>query len=242
MRIVSWFSCGNNSAVASKLSLELFPNDELTIARIVIDNEHPDNERFHADCEHWFGHEILRLRSDEYRDCWDVWQRNSYISGIKGAPCTTELKKAVRWQFERDWKPDAQVFGYSADEAKRSNIFTANNPDVLLLPVLGLEGITKTECAALVAGAGITLPAMYRLGFRNNNCICCAKATSIVYWARCRHYFPEQFWRMARLSRRLGCRLTRLKGVRIFLDEIPADIDWQKKERERIECGPLCAT
>ena len=120
MKIVSWFSCGNNSAVASKLALRLFPNDEIAIARIVIDNEHLDNERFHADCERWFDHEIVRLRSTEYRDCWDVWERKSYISGVHGAPCTTELKKAVRWQFERDWCPDAQVFGYSVDEGKRA--------------------------------------------------------------------------------------------------------------------------
>jgi hypothetical protein len=81
---------------------------------------------------------------------------------------------------------------------------------------------------------------MYKLGFSNNNCIACAKATSIVYWARTRHHFPAEFARMAELSRRLGCRLTRLKGKRIFLDEIPADIDWRKKDRENFDCSLLC--
>lgn len=223
------------------MALQRYGNHEVTIARIVIDNEHPDNERFHDDCERWFDYPITRLRSTEYKDCWDVWERRAYISGIHGAPCTLELKKAVRWGFERQHEPTHQIFGYSSDEMGRADNFRDNNPEIKLLPILIDAGITKPECALLVDGAGIEMAAMYKMKFKNNNCICCAKATSIVYWAKCRHYFPEQFWRMAALSRRLGCRLTRLKGVRIFLDEIPTEIDWQKKDRGVIECSPLCA-
>lgn len=237
--IVSWFSCGNNSAVASKLAVDQY--EDVVVARCVIPNEHPDNERFHEDVENWIGQSIVRLHSIGFKDCWEVWEKRRYISGIKGAPCTTEMKKAVRWAFERKHEPTHQVFGYSADETKRAELFRSNNPDVQLLTPLIEEGITKPQCADLIMGAGIVAPKMYELGFKNNNCIACAKATSIVYWARTRHFFPEQFQRMAELSRRLGCRLTRLKGVRIFLDEIPADFDWQgKKDRGAIGCGLLC--
>ena len=236
--IVSWFSCGNNSAVASKIAIDTY--EDVVIARCVIDNEHTDNERFHDDAEHWFGQPILRLRSTEFKDCWEVWEKRRYISGIKGAPCTSEMKKAVRWAFEREYQPTHQVFGYSFDETKRAKQFRDNNPDVkLLTPLIDWE-ITKPQCAEWIMGAGIIQPVMYGLGFANNNCICCAKATSITYWARCRHFFPEQFQRMSELSRRLGCRLTRLKGTRIFLDEIPLDIDWHKKDRGTIGCGLLC--
>lgn len=241
-RIVSWFSSGNNSAVTAKMLIAQHPNDEVVIARCIVTNEHPDNERFHDDCERWFDRSILRLSSDTYADCWDVWEKRHYISGVKGAPCTLHMKKAVRWAFERSWKPDYQGFGFSSDEAKRATQFRANNPDVRLLTPLIDAGISKPDCALLVAGAGILEGEMYRLGFsnNNNNCIGCAKATSIVYWARCRHYFPEEFDRMVVLSRRLGCRLTRLKGKRIFLHEIPADINWRKKDRENTDCGLLC--
>ena len=243
MKIVGWFSCGNNSAVMSKLLVDQYPNDEVRLVRCVVNNEHPDNDRFHADVERWIGRGIERWASDKYADCWDVWEQRKYISGIKGAPCTLEMKKAVRWRFEREWGPDYQAFGFSFDEQKRASLFLSNNPEIRLLSPL-LDGrITKPECAMLIEGAGIALPAMYLMGFSNNNCRCCVKATSIVYWARSRHYFPAEFARISELSRRLGCRLTRLKGKRIFLDGIPPNFDWQKKDRSRaVECGVLCGT
>lgn len=238
--IVSWFSCGAASALATALALDLYP--EVTVARCVVDNEHVDNERFHDDCEKWFGKEIVRLRSVDFADCWEVWESRKYISGIKGAPCTLEMKKAVRWQFEREHNPTGQVFGFTSEERSRADRFRSQNPDVALLtPLIDFE-LTKGCCLDALMVRGIRLPEMYQLGFSNNNCIGCAKATSIVYWARTRHFFPEQFNRMAELSRRIGCRLTRLKGKRIFLDEIPFDIDWRKKDRENMECGLLCKT
>jgi hypothetical protein len=243
MKIVSWFSCGNNSAVASRMAREVYPDAEIAIVRCVVANEHEDNDRFQADCEPWFGQQVLRLNNPEYADCWEVWEKRRYISGIKGAPCTGEMKKVPRWNFERDWQPDAQIFGYSYDEQDRAEQFREQNPDVTLLCPLIDAGITKAMCAELVAGAGIRAPIMYGLGFRNNNCICCAKATSIIYWCRCRHHFPAQFERMAELSRRIGCRLTRIKGVRVFLDEIPLDYPWERKPDRQLsfDCGVLCA-
>jgi len=240
MKIVTWFSCGNNSAVTSKLVLDQYPEHEVAIARCVVPNEHEDNERFHDECEEWFQRPILRLRAKDYADCWEVWEKRKYISGVKGAPCTIEMKKAVRWQFEKDWKPTHQAFGFSSDETHRADRFRDQNPDVRLLTPLIDAGLSKPDCARLVEGAGIKPGVMYSLGFSNNNCICCAKATSIVYWARNRALFPEQFNRMAELSRRLGCKLTRLKGTRIYIDEIPDDINWRKKDRDTQECGILC--
>jgi len=241
LKIVAWFSCGNNSAVAAKLASEIFLPDELRIVRCVVANEHADNDRFHTDVERWIGRPIERIQSEKYLDCWAVWEERKFLSGIKGAPCTAEMKKVPRWAFERVWAPDYQVFGFSSDEAKRADRFLALNPEVRLLRLLESEHITKPMCATLIEGAGIELPAMYRMGFSNNNCICCVKATSIVYWARSRHFFPVEFSRMAELSRRLGCRLTRLLGKRIFIDEIPLDFHWETKyDRNRAECGVLC--
>lgn len=242
-RIVGWFSCGNNSAVMSKLLVDKYPDDDVRIIRCVVANEHADNDRFHADVEKWIGRTIERRQSEEYADCWQVWEARRYMAGIKGAPCTIEMKKAVRWAFEKEWGPTHQAFGFSADEKKRADRFANGNPEIRLLRPLEESGLTKADCAAFIEGAGIELPVMYGLGFSNNNCIGCVKATSIVYWARTRHHFPDEFARTAELSRRLGCRLTRLKGKRIFIDEIPADFDWQKKDRSKqVECGVLCGS
>jgi hypothetical protein len=98
-RVIAWFSCGDASAVACKLALKRHP--DAIIARIVIPNEHPDNERFASDCERWYGKKILCLQDPEKRETFDVWEKRRYIAGIHGAPCTGELKKAVRHEFEQ---------------------------------------------------------------------------------------------------------------------------------------------
>jgi hypothetical protein len=71
--------------------------------------------------------------------------------------------------------------------------------------------------------AGIKPPVLYALGFHNNNCIPCVKATSPSYWALVRKHFPAQFLRMAELSRGLDVRLCRIDGERRFIDEIAED-------------------
>lgn len=241
-RIVGWFSCGNNSAVMSKLLVTLYPRDDVRIVRCVVKNEHADNDRFHDDVERWIGRPIERIASTKFADCWEVWEDRKYLSGIRGAPCTGEMKKVPRWTLEREWAPDFQAFGFSSDEQIRAVQFADNNPEVRLLNPLIDLGFTKPLCAEFVEGAGIILPILYIMGFVNNNCTLCVKATSPSYWARCRFYFPQEFARMAELSRRVGCRLTRIKGKRIFIDEIPLDFNWQKKDRSRaIECGVGCS-
>ena len=65
-RIVCWFSCGAASAVATKLALGQFANQEVVIARCIVREEHPDNDRFAADCEKWFGVQITNLINEKY--------------------------------------------------------------------------------------------------------------------------------------------------------------------------------
>jgi len=79
---------------------------------------------------------------------------------------------------------------------------------------------------------------MYSLGYRNNNCLGCVKATSAKYWNMIRRDFPEVFARCATQSRELNVRLTRHKGTRIFLDELPTD--YMAGGLENISCGPDC--
>jgi hypothetical protein len=240
--IVCWFSCGVTSAVATKLALAQHAAwDDVLIARMRIANEHEDNDRFAADCEAWFGRPIIDASATKYRDAWDVWERRRYLNGHDGAPCTLELKKAARWDFEQRHQPDMQVFGFDADERKRAERFRQQNPEVRLITPLIDAGLTKADCAALVERAGIALPAMYALGFRNNNCKTCVKARSPGYWALVRQCFPDDFVRMAALSRDIGwspCRAS--DDSRVWLDELPADTPPQDNSPD-IECSLLCA-
>jgi hypothetical protein len=220
--------------------LTLATDNEVAIVRCIVQNEHPDNDRFAADCERWFDHPIIEIRSTEYADCWDVWERRRYLSGHSGAPCTIEMKKVPRQDFERDWGPHASAYGYTIDERHRADRYRKQNPDINLLTPLIDYGLTAADCAALVERAGIARPEMYRLGFKHNNCRTCVKARSPGYWANVRRHFPDDFYRLAKLSRELGWTpCCTGNGAPIWLDELPNDIE-PRDDSAGIECSLLC--
>ena len=186
-------------------------------------SEHGDNARFLADCEAWFGRSVTRLASSKYTDAWHVWTKERYLAGIDGAKCTVELKIRPRLEFQRP--DDVHVFGYTSDKADRDRAdrLRRNYPELTILTPLIERSLTKRACLEMLTRAHIAPPALYALGFQNNNCIPCVKATSPSYWALVRREFPVEFERMAKLSRELDVRLCRLKGKRSFIDEIPLD-------------------
>lgn len=240
-RLVIWFSCGITSAVAAKKALEVAGSAgiETVVAYCDTGSEHPDNARFLADCEAWLDHPITILRG-KHNDTWEVWESRRYISGISGAPCTLELKKAVRERFEQDG--DLQVFGFDPSELGRVKRFTENQPEVALWCPLIDSNTAKELCFHIIQQAGIQLPAMYQLGYRNNNCIGCPKGNS-GYWNKIRRDFPEVFGRMASLERELGARICQAtidgKRVRVFLDELP-ETAGRYSDEPPISCGLLC--
>lgn len=242
-RIVSWFSCGTASAVTTKLVLAKYSaTHDVAIVRCGVPEEHSDNDRFMVDCSKWFGEPIIVVRSREFVSCEDVWAKSRYMSGVGGAVCTVEMKKAVRWDFEREWGPDLQAFGYTADEVKRADRFRKKNPDVRLVTPLIEGGLSKEDCHAIINRAGIVIPAMYRLGFNNANCIGCVAAQAPSYWNRVRRHFPDVFERRAVLSRSLGVRLVKLTSgdrQRIFLDELRPDAGGGDTDPP-MDCSLLC--
>jgi hypothetical protein len=217
MRTVCWISAGAASAVAAKLT------PDAVLAYCETGAEHPDNERFLADCVQWLGRPIERLRSERYASTWEVYEARKYLAGIDGAPCTVELKIMPRlaWQMPTD----VHVFGYTADgpDVTRAKRLRETYFEMQISTPLIDRGITKEACLAMIENAGLRLPTMYGLGFHNNNCIPCVKATSPNYWANVRKHFPDKFDRMAKLARKLDVRLCRINDERRFIDEIPAD-------------------
>ena len=220
-RTVCWFSAGAASAVATKLVLRDVP--DAIVAYCETGAEHADNARFIADCETWFGRSIERLRSDRYADTWDVFERRRYLAGIDGALCTVELKVMPRLAWQQP--SDIHVFGYTADgpDVARAKRLRETYFEMKIETPLIDRGLTKAACLDMIGRAGIAPPPMYAMGFQNNNCIPCVKATSPAYWALVRQRFPTEFERMAKLSRDLDVRLCRIDDERRFIDEIPAD-------------------
>lgn len=221
---LGWFSCGITSAVACKLALQKYDNVELYYMEI--DSAHPDNERFIADCEKWFGKKINRIRSSKYKDQYDVIEQTGYVNGHDGARCTKELKKEVRFKLEEEMKPNLfednptisnQIHGFEWDIKQITRAidyakdYSYTNP---LFPLIE-EKLTKENCAQIILDAGIKLPTMYELGYNNNNCIGCVKGGK-GYWNKIRTDFPEAFERMAKAERIAGHSC--INGT--FLDEL----------------------
>lgn len=231
-RVVCWFSAGAASAVAAKLALQQHDRENVVIARIPLTSEHPDNDRFAADCQRWFNHPIIELKSTRYKDVWEVWEKRRFLVGPKGALCTTEMKKMVRHEFQL--ADDIQVFGYTAEEQDRADRFRDQNFEVILQTPLIEAGLKKADCLAMIERVGIDLPAMYLLGYQNNNCIGCVKG-GMGYWNKIRVDFPATFDRMAKLEREIGRSVT--KGV--FLDELDPGRGVYQDEAD-IECSLLC--
>jgi hypothetical protein len=191
--------------------------------------------RFFADVETWIGRSILVIGSKKYQTVDEVFERTRYMAGVHGARCTSEMKKMPRENFSI--QSDIHIFGFTSEERDRAEEFEKYNASVFTEWLLIDRGISKARCLQMLFRAGIALPAMYGLGFDHNNCLGCVKATSPGYWNRTRLYFPEVFTRRAIQSRRLGVKLVRLKGERIFLDELPPEAD---APDDAIECGPMC--
>ena len=235
-RVIVWFSCGAASAVAAKLAVEKYGDRCEVVYCNTLASEHPDNVRFMSDVERWIGKRVMIISSEKYTSVDDVFEKTRYMSGIAGARCTTELKKVPRLNFQQ--ADDIHVFGFTLDEPDRIKNFERNNPELSLEWILRDNLIRKADCFGSLSRAGIEPPKMYELGFKNNNCIGCVKATSPAYWSKVRKHFPEVFERRAKVSREIGARLVRIDNERVFLDEMP------NKEygrvTENVSCGPQC--
>ena len=209
---------------------------EVVVARCRIDEEHPDNDRFAAECSAWFGHPIVEPRSEYGTSIYGVFEKRKYIAGVSGAPCTLHLKKQVREAFERSG--DIQVFGYTAEEAGRADRMLDANAHVRLLTPLIERGLTHADCLAMVERAGIELPVLYRMGYQHNNCVGCVKGGA-GYWNKVRVDFPVAFERMAVLEEKLGAQLIKLGTGRVSLRTLPPDAG-RYADEPSVECGIFC--
>ena len=238
-KVIARFSCGAASAVATKLAIEKYGKVEIYYNDT--GSEHPDNVRFRHDCEKWFGQEVRVLKSEKYKDIWDCFEKRRFLVGPHFAPCTIDMKKIPGNTVIQ--MGDVEIYGYTVEEAHRVDRWRTNNFERIIECPLIDKGLDKADCLGMLERVGIELPVMYRLGFRNNNCIGCVKARdNLDYWKRVRLHFPDVFARMAKLERDLETTINRVTkdGIRaeIYLDEIePGE---PKGADPQISCGLFC--
>jgi len=235
METISWFSAGVSSAVATKLAID-------QIDRIIythIEDQHPDTLRFVRECEEWFRKPVEILQSP-YKTVENACRGaggRGYVNGPNGAACTRFLKRRVRAEWEMDNRGSFRyVWGFDADpkEIKRAERRREKMPDHDHYFPLIEKHIFKLEAHKILKASGIKRPAMYELGYQNNNCIGCVKG-GMAYWNHIRLDFPEIFKQRAEMERAI--RATCIKGV--YLDEL--DPERGRDEPPIVDdCGMFC--
>lgn len=230
--IVSWFSAGVSSFVATWLLRDRIDK----ILYIHIDDQHPDSLRFVAEAQALLSMGIEVLQSD-YGSVSAVIKHRRFIKSAFGAQCTEKLKKVVRkeWEYTHDKEgPFTYVWGYDLDESHRKDRLVEAMPNQTHLFPLIDAGMTKADAHGLCKKLGLARPAMYTLGYNNNNCIGCVKG-GMGYWNKIRVDFPETFQHMALVEREIGHSC--LKDC--FLDELdPAR--GRATDEVMEDCGIAC--
>jgi hypothetical protein len=227
--IVSWFSAGVSSAVATKIMIK----DIDKIIYTHIDDQHPDTMRFVKDCEKWFGKEV-EIISSHYKCVNNAILAASYINGIHGAPCTRLLKRRVRAEWEMDKTDLTYVWGMDASEKDRCERIEQSMKEQKHIFPLVDRGIGKQQAHEILSASGIKRPAMYDLGYNNNNCIGCVKGGK-GYWNHIRKDFPEAFLSRAIAERLIGG--TCIKNT--YLDELNPQEGIHTKPIVE-DCGLFC--
>jgi 3'-phosphoadenosine 5'-phosphosulfate sulfotransferase (PAPS reductase)/FAD synthetase len=239
-RIVCQFSCGAASAVATKLILAEFgTTSDVQIINAFIVEEHPDNRRFLADCERWFGRPVTVLRDERYgASVHAIWTQKQWIKNQYGAACSRSLKRDVLNKFLQE--NDILVLGFTAEEQDRFDNLVDRAPDLHLKAPLIERGLGKADCLAMIERAGIELPAMYKLGYSNNNCIGCCKGGE-GYWNKIRVDFPLVFEAAAKIEEEVGATLFRNRKTqeRYGLRQLPPD-KGRHQDEPAISCSFFC--
>jgi hypothetical protein len=227
---ICWFSGGVSSFIAAYLRKNTIDK----IFYIDIEDQHPDTLRFLHDCEKVLGKEITILKS-KYGNVNNVIKTFRFINSAYGAKCTQILKKRVRQEWEYGQKDEmVYIWGYDCTEKHRASRLEEAMPEYEHIFPLIDENLTKEEAHGILQRLEIKRPAMYEMGYRNNNCIGCVKG-GMGYWNKIRKDFPNVFAERAKIEREIGHSC--IKGV--FLDEL-------EPQRGRIEdevmeeCGIMC--
>ena len=227
---ISYFSGGVSSAVATKLAVHEID----LIVYTHIDDQHPDTMRFVKECETWFGKPVTILQS-RFKTVDEACRYASFVKGPSGAPCTRILKRDVRKKFEAGLGMKIRAaWGLDAEEVGRMERIRDSMPDHTHLFPLAEKRISKVHAHEILKASGIKRPAMYEMGYHNNNCVGCVKGGA-GYWNKIRVDFPEVFKSRNELERLIGYSILKCA----YLDEL--DPQAGRHEGPIIDdCGIMC--
>ena len=228
---VMWFSAGVSSAIAAHIARQEL--DEVIYFHI--DDQHPDTMRFVQDVGKLLIRPITVMQHPIWKSVEAVCLHHNFVNSPRGAKCTEKLKKELRkmWEYEHEGR-HTYFWGFDADEEKRAETLVDHMPDFDHRFPLIERKMSKADAHGMLKELGVRRPAMYDLGYHNNNCIGCLKGGK-GYWNKIREDFPAVFVRRSQLEREIGC--TCLKGI--YLDELDPEAGRHDPPITQ-ECGVAC--
>jgi PP-loop superfamily ATP-utilizing enzyme len=259
--VIAWWSGGVTSAVTCYLCIKWFGVENVRVIFIDTKNEDSSTYVFKEQCENWYGCKIETITNTNYETIQDVWYRFNSLNVSHGAICSSTLKRDVRRKFETHNNYSYQAFGFDAEELKRAKGMASNNPKARpIFPLLGLM-LTKLNCIDIIKSAKsifleIDIPASYKLGYNNNNCLKtgCVQG-GIGYWQKMDRDYPDKVDAMGKiehdLTDRKGVPVTMLKNSKgpVFLRKHTKYPDAQilanmegREPKPLFECNGFCGT
>lgn len=238
MKMIGWFSGGVTSAIAIKIAIDA--GHDVSIFYFETGLHHPDHARFLTDMERVYNQKINIVRNKKFTDVHDVILKTRYLNGPSGARCTNELKKKMRIELEKMIDFDYQIFGFEAEtkQINRAIRFNEQYPSAKAVFPLIEKAWNKERCLIELMNLGVEVPAMYKLGYSNSNCIGCVKGGA-GYWNKIRVDFPEIFNQMAKIEREIKASCLKKNGKKLYLDELDPSAG-RHEDISLPECGVTC--
>lgn len=242
MKYLGWFSCGSTSAVACKLALDKYGKENVDLWYIETGASHPDNLRFIESCQNWYGKPIRIARSDKFK-CPLYIAKKELFNTPYGAPCTKYLKKDVRQKqimplYEGQEVYHVMGFEYTLHEVNRALRWKQQQTPNVVFPLIEKKW-NKQDCLLELKKHKIELPAMYKLGYHNNNCIGCFKG-GMGYWNKIRRDFPNVFWKTSEVEEQTKHTVLKKDGKPLYLKDLKPT-EGNHIDLEIPDCGLFCS-
>lgn len=192
---VVMFSGGDSSWLAARRHLDTHGPDGVTLLFADTRAEDDDLYRFLDDAAANLGLPVTRVADG--RDPWQVFHDDRFLGNTRVAPCSKHLKQIPgrAWVEEHtDPRDTVVVVGIGAWERHRlKDIEAGYYPWPVTAPLLDKPAPTQRQVHAEARSAGLTLPRLYELGFKHNNCGGACVRGGRAQWANLLRTFPERY-------------------------------------------------
>lgn len=254
-RIIATISGGKASGFMAHWALQHYPKSDVVLYFNDTGWEHPDLHRFLRDLSVFLDHPITE--DSDGRDVELLAYDKHAIPNNRMPFCSVKLKAERLQKYCRDG--DVLLFGIGAEEAHRAvrivDVYAevARRRRITLTVRFPLieQRVTPQTIDAFYVDHGIEIPALYRLGFKHNNCGGGCVRSSRRQWLHLLRTQPETFAERERfegeISDHFGKRLTMMKNISLkelrLAAEAQSEIVFDSDdERDVTDCIGICST